>query len=457
MSPNLSAFGSSGAGFLPVELRLSSSKGEKPSHPSWVLLRACSLARLTLAASQAAVMAPYAGKQRRAYIVCRTCPGWIFQDRVQSIPTCRDCGTAWGTSTGAGSAVKVGRQAHENGIHTGRRARSRGRKVRWSDDEWEAFQASQVSAPPGLSKQSAKAKPPASPDAEAVQALYAGADDTTKALLERAGIRAPEPVQMGLEELCRRNMPLMPESIQAILADEGPQQTPAQAATAAGKALKEAASSLRTAVGTKVALQSKLDKAKQACQALLDDMSTVNLQIETKEKEVLDCQKTLKDSAASVPEPSPLPDVVGLIRGIGIDLTEEQKIRLQAAVGEASRGHSENPPDPPLGLRMPFNPQADASQLPAEASADLIRTLREDLTSTQAELVRTMQALQKATAAKQDEEVLNRIPQDDAPMNTLKAAAPSDSAAGEVPSKKSKAGTEGDRSRSPKSKQPVEG
>ena len=76
----------------------------------------------------------------------------------------------------------------------------------------------------------------------------------------------------------------MPPEIQAVLADEGPQPTPAQNATAAGKALKEAATALRSAVGSKVALQAKLDKAKQAYQALLEDMSAINKQIEEKER-----------------------------------------------------------------------------------------------------------------------------------------------------------------------------
>jgi hypothetical protein len=239
-------------------------------------------------------------------------------------------------------------------------------------------------------------------DAEAVQALLAGADEATKALLERVGVKAPEPVQAGLEELCRKNIALMPEDIQAVLADEGPQPTPAQTATAAGKALKEAAVSLRAAVGTKVALQARLDKAKQAYQSLLEDMASINTQIEDRQKDVLQCQSALKDSAASVPEPSPLEDILNLISGAGVTLTDDQRARIQAATSvPPSRPEAPTEGGAPHGVCMPINPRVSASQLPAQAQADIIRDLRNDLVHTQAALVRTTQELQRSQEASQ--------------------------------------------------------
>jgi hypothetical protein len=188
----------------------------------------------------------------------------------------------------------------------------------------------------------------------------------------------------------------LPADITALLQEEGSQPTPAQAATAAGKALKEAAAALRSAVGAKVTLQARLDRAGQAYRSLLEDMKAVNQQIEERQAEVLQCQDTLKQSAAAVPEPQPLPDVLAILSGAGIDLTDDQKARINAAleaqpglpdVGQQSQG---------AGVNMPVHPQVPPESLPAGAAADIIRGLRNDLSNTQQALVQTTQALQIA-------------------------------------------------------------
>ena len=334
-------------------------------------------------------------KTGRRYIACPRCVGsWVYADRLHAFPLCNRCWKAWPQAAGQAAGAEVGEDAPK-----GRKSRSRARKVRWTRDEWETWPEN-VPAPPGLSKaQSKPASGKPAIDAEVVQALLAGADEATKALLERVGVRAPEPAQAGLEELCRKNIALMPEDIQAVLAEEGPQPTPAQTATAAGKALKEAAVSLRAAVGTKVALQARLDKAKQAYQSLLEDMASINTQIEDRQKDVLQCQSALKDSAASVPEPSPLEDILNLISGAGVTLTDDQRARIQAATSvPPTRPEAQSEGGAP-GVRMPINPRVSASQLPAQAQADIIRDLRNDLVHTQAALVRTTQELQRSQEA----------------------------------------------------------
>ena len=388
----------------------------------------------------------------RQYLVCPRCVGsWVYADRVGVYPLCNKCWQPW--------PQPEDREAKG----AGKRSRSRARRTARSQDQWDTAvepppgiqaagrqkpkqEQSQQGQPQGVNRRVRFADQQAEVDPTVIKKLFEGANPETVALLKAAGLHEPAPTQPSLSELCQQHIRSLPTEIQEALSSPVVEPSQAQAASTAGKALKDAAAALRSAVGSKVGLQAKLDKAHAAYKGLLAEMQNINLLIEEQQQEVRQCQEALQQTAAAVPEPQSLPDILGYLSSAGIALSEEQRAKLQATVGggpQAPNPDATNLQNHAEGVRMPVDLTA-VEELSQGVSADIIRSLRQDLINSQQMNVQNAQKIQQLETA-----LAAATPKPPDP--------PAQAEGTEPPSKKPKGDPAKDRSRSPKSKQQEEG
>jgi hypothetical protein len=261
----------------------------------------------------------------------------------------------------------------------------------------------QVPVPPGLgaSQQEAGAMSDGE-QAEAIAALFEGADADTKRLMQLAGLNPPPSAP-----------PTALEEIQA-----------------ANKEYRIATQELRDLLLRRTTLKSKCDKLKGQYELALREFAEMADLIKAQEDVVQAAQSKLQ-AKADVPAPPLLPDLATIIQNAGITLTEDQR---DAIARQLQSSHQV--PQPSDERKDPADPQDGPA-------ADIIRTLREDLRRTQEAL---MQKTQEAQAL-----------QPPVPMVTVEPPAGGSPSGGPPPKKAKVKDPDGNRSRSPKTKSQVEG
>ena len=353
----------------------------------------------------------------RAYTVCRKCnSSWIWSDRIKHGSTCTGCGAAWPLPW---SQAQQGR-----GAKARRRSRSKSQaRQKWSQDDCTAWLSTQEvpGPPPGLPpKPKGKAREVTGsvvPE-DVVRDLFAQADGPMTELLRKAGLSEPAAPAPDLASLCKAHIDSMPDAIKQALQNDVVEQTPAQVTGAAGRALNKATAVLKGKVMQKVALQDRLNKSKAAYATLLSDMSQLDTELKAHQEEVTRCQKELEARVAEAPVPEPLQDLHAALREAGLDATPEQVGLIVAKV------RPQQDPAPPSDL----DPVVQGLHTELAQAKSTIELLLAQIPQGQSVLMQPP------------------IPMD-GPMTEPTASGP--------PAKKNKTQNEkeGDRSRSPKSKQ----
>ena len=312
---------------------------------------------------------------------------------MQSIPTCRECGTAWGAPSQAGPGPR------------GRRARSKPKAStqHWTQDAWDSWHAQGQPAtvpsarqvrfeepppPPGILRPShrvpkPKVGPPPGLEGELLRKLHASATPEISALLREAGLAAPEPVAPSLSELCQQHILSLPAAIQEALAEPPVVTNPAQQVLQENRRFKEATGELRNLIATQVDLQGKITKAKHAYSSLLAEMQSHMATLEKKQAEVQDLQQKLREQM-QVQEPvDPVATLLEAVRraGVQLDPTQAELLRAELSQLEAAQGQpSGDPPaqHQPGDVQMSGPaPQETAAQV--EHQRAVIASLQEEL------------------------------------------------------------------------------
>ena len=329
----------------------------------------------------------------RPYLVCK-CGGWIYQDRAAKWPQCTTCGAWW-------KLPKEPRPHNQSPVAQPaplphRRARSRGRQVRFQEPE----------SPPGLP--STKTQPArvdgkgartslsgAQSDADpvVVKKLFEGASPETVAMLKAVGLSEPAPQQPSLNELCQQHIMSLPAEIQEALAEPVVEPSQAQQVLQENRRFKEATGELRTLIAGQVDLQTKITKAKASYASLLAEMQSHMHLLETKQAEVQALQQKLR--AQTQVQENPADQVSSLLEalqraGVALDPDQQDKIRAELAHSAPAAtqppGALADPPEPTVDTQMPPPLQAQEAKDNAAHQQAIISALQEELRQARGEI-----------------------------------------------------------------------
>ena len=215
--------------------------------------------------------------------------------------------------------------------------RRRRDQPRWTQAEWAAWTLTQSApgTPPGLPKPAGKpakdkGERHSQVDPTVVTALFSQASEDVKAMLRKAGLVEPTPPGQSLEELCREHVETMPADIRKLLEEPGEIPTQGEAITKAGAELKRATLFLKGRITSKVQLQQKLDKAKEAYSTLLQSMGALNTEIAEAQIQAQSAQTDLQQQVEAAPQDGGLPNLQHVLEQAGVAVTAEQVGAIRA-------------------------------------------------------------------------------------------------------------------------------
>ena len=256
------------------------------------------------------------------YYVCTGCEGsWIWADRVSDQRWCCDhCGHHW--PAGQPTRAKPWQPKVRNRREGARR----------------------IEAPPGLGPKEKKGKHPVD---DMLRKNWTSLSDDVKKALQTVGIDyTPEPEHPPLEEILKAHIEALPkevkEAVESLVHPAKPE--PVDVTTK----LKVTVGELRQLSHRKAGLQKRVDNAKDQYRVLLDELKTVQEQID-KEQQQLTAQseayaKILKEetkeeptteSALSALDEDMNDHVLKALAQVGILYTETQKSDLQRQLAES--------------------------------------------------------------------------------------------------------------------------
>ena len=274
-------------------------------------------------------------RSRRPYYVCGGCEGsWIWADRVSSNRWCCDhCGSSWPTA-------QAKDRMPQHGSPRPRRARPR-----------------RVEAPPGLGGR--EKKPVRNPVDDLLKKSWTSLNEDVKKALQSVGIDyTPEPELQPLEVILQAHLEALPkevkEAVESLVTPA--KQEPKDVTTK----LKATVGELRQLSNKKAGLQKRVDSAKDQYKILLDELKTVQEQID-KEQQQLTAQseayaKLLKEENVedttneTVDVDGDMNDhVLKALAQVGILYTDAQKTDLERHLAENKLKRRKKSEIPSLG------------------------------------------------------------------------------------------------------------
>ena len=212
----------------------------------------------------------------------------------------------------------------------------------------------------------------------------------------------------------------------------------------------------------KASLKTKCERIKAQYEGALREFSEMAEQIRAQEL-IVETAKAKMQSTSDVPAPDLLPDIATILQGVGVTITPEQvaavarQFQAQVAVptgaADGLQGNgpqsqtpgAQYPPAPALGVRMPVDLTA-VEELSPDASADIIRSLRQDLIQSQQLNVVSAQKIQRLETA------LNSAPAESSERPDQSPPEGGEPASKKLRSGDADSGTGANRSRSPKNR-----
>ena len=175
----------------------------------------------------------------------------------------------------------------------------------------------------------------------AVAQLWGSADPGTQRLLRAAGVPPPDPEEEDLD--------------------------PRTALSRVTSAYKSATAELRALVARKGMLQAKADRAKAEFEKAVQDLASVSQAIEKQTEAVVQVQEEVRRKVADQEQPR-IQDLTGLLRTVGVELTEARQSAVLAKIAEFDVWMSEKPAPREYGPRLtgkdPKPENACAVQIP---------------------------------------------------------------------------------------------